>query len=143
MAKEKKKRTRQTPGGLTPNETKVLLIAYQSEAQMNNTEIAAAAGVRKATIYEWLNESHKCYSPNFVKAWAGLFDKILDSAIPGGALALRRKIMEGDVPALKLLFEMKGRYQPGLKHTHEGGLTLEQIVAGTTTNGKPKPKKKK
>lgn len=143
MAKAKsarKQRTKRGPGGLTPNEAKVLLIAFQAEAQMSIGDIAKEAGIRKATIYEWLNTDHRCHSPNFTEAWAGLFDKVIDSAVPIGALGLRRKVLQGDVPGIKLLFEMKGRYQPGLKHTHEGTLTLEQLVAGTS-NGNGKTKK--
>jgi hypothetical protein len=118
----------------------VLDTALAGALQDNIATIAKEAGVRRATIYEWLNQDHRCYSAKFKEAWNGLFDLIIKDALPLAGAALRRKAATGDVAAIKLLLELLKKYQPSWLKVEASGSTLEALVlASMNGNGSPKP----
>lgn len=129
-------RRKKHPGSLTPKMYAVLAAALEGACQDNIAAIARKAKVREATVHEWQNKRHDMYSPEFCKAWDGLFDEVVGKAVPTAILALKRKAQSGDVQAIKLILELSKKYQPSwLKVEASGNMSLEELVI-KSMNGK-------
>ena len=68
------------------------------------TELCETVGVARSTFYKWMDD--KDYL-NYVES---LIDKYADSELSTVWKALIKKCKAGDVQAIKLYFELKGKY---------------------------------
>ena len=122
----------------TPKQAAVLSALAECPPETPIVEVCKAAGVRRATLYEWLNPDHKLYDPDFVKAWDDLPLQLVRRSISRVADAMIRKALDGDVAAGKLVLEMGKVYRPrGLEIG--GKVTLEQLVAGEDPEDSEEP----
>lgn len=62
-------------------------------------------GVPRRTFYNWVGR------PEFIEFVNSLIDKYMDAELAGVWGALARKAKSGDTHAMKLFFEMKGKYK--------------------------------
>ena len=99
---------------------RVLNAAAEAGIHRSVTAIAKQAGVRRQTIYEWLNND-----PAFRHAWDELPRNLLRTHLPGVVAAMVRKAQGGDVQAAKLVLEAAGLL---------GGAYQDARAGATTTN---------
>ncbi len=95
---------------------RVLNAAAEAGVNRSVTAIAKQAGVRRQTIYEWLNKD-----AGFRKAWDELPQNMFRTHLPGVVAAQVHKAMSGDTAAAKLVMKA-------------AGMLGNDTVAGDTTN---------
>lgn len=72
------------------------------------TQLCEEVGVARSTFYDWLGkEDFRAYVDS-------LIDRYTDSELSRVWKALMRQIDGGDIQAIKLYFELKGRYKQGV-----------------------------
>ena len=69
------------------------------------TELCEEIGVSRASFYRWMDK------PEFRDYLNDLIDKYSDSELAAVWKALIRKCVRGDTQAMKLYFELKGRFE--------------------------------
>ena len=69
------------------------------------TELCEEIGVSRASFYRWMDK------PAFRDYLNGLIDKYSDGELASVWKALIRKCIRGDTRAMKLYFELKGRFE--------------------------------
>ena len=100
-----------TNNTLTKKQLEVAELLANPSVEKNKTEICDEAGVSRTSFYEWLKKKE------FTDYVASLVDKYTDSELSGVWKALIRKCESGDVSAIKLFFEMKGKYKQSVDLT--------------------------
>jgi AcrR family transcriptional regulator len=87
------------------------------------TELCEEVGVPRRTLYNWLGDEAFCAEVN------RLIDRYTDSELSRVWKSLMRLIDKGDLQAIKLYFELKGKYKAGVgtNHTSEEH-TLDRIL---------------
>lgn len=108
---------------LTAKQIKAAETLASPEWKGNITELCKEIGVSRKTYYDWLD------NPLFVKYVDGLIDKYSDSELMTVWKSLINKVELGDTSAIKLYFEVKGRYKQQIEISGpvilEGGDTIE------------------
>ena len=69
------------------------------------TQLCERIGVARSTFYRWLDDE------TFRDYVDGLIDRYTDSELSRVWKALMRRVDVGDIQAIKLYFELKGRYK--------------------------------
>lgn len=69
------------------------------------TQLCAEVGVSRATFYRWMD------NPSFRDYLNYLIDKYSESELAAVWKALIRRCTGGDTQAMKLFFELKGKYE--------------------------------
>ena len=84
------------------------------------TQLCAAVGVARTTFYDWIGDDE------FRGYVDSLIERYTDSELSRVWKALMRQIDKGDMQAIKLYFELKGKYKEGVgkKDVH----TEEEVV---------------
>lgn len=77
----------------------------------NSTKIINSLGVPRTTFYRWLK------NPEFISYVNELIDLYTDSELGTVWKALIRRCVIGDVRAIKLYFELKGKYKQQVEHS--------------------------
>ena len=72
------------------------------------TQLCECIGVARSTFYRWLEDE------TFRDYVDGLIDRYTDSELSRVWKALMRRIDAGDIQAIKLYFELKGKYKQGI-----------------------------
>ena len=91
---------------LSPKQRKVAEMLANPDFEGTKTEILEQAGVPRTTFYRWLRENQA-----FIDYTAQLVEKYTDGELPSVWKALTGKCHTGDVAAIKLYFELKGKYK--------------------------------
>lgn len=86
----------------------------------NITRLCDEMGVARSTLYRWYNDS------DFMGYVEWLIEKYTDSELANAWRALVRKANTGNVEALKLFFELKGKYKQEI--SVDGKLKLEDLL---------------
>lgn len=73
------------------------------------TELIKQVGVPRSTFYRWLEDEQ------YLQYINNLIDKYTDSELPAVWKALVNQCKQGDVKAIKLYFELKGKYNLNIK----------------------------
>jgi AcrR family transcriptional regulator len=97
------------------------LLADPSESR-TISEKCKKAGVSRTTFYRWMKDK------KFVEYLNSLIDEYTDAELSRVWAALTRKAVEGDIQAIKLFFEMKGKYKEKKEIEHSGNI---QFVSAT------------
>lgn len=106
---------------LTPKQFKMAEALADPDASETKSELCRRFNVSRSTFYEWMKKKE------FTDYVSSLIDKHTDSQLGYVWNALLNRCKSGDISAIKLLFELKGRYkqQPdissGLKVIFEDG----------------------
>jgi len=83
------------------------------------TETADKAGVARKTIYTWLDDE------NFNEVLNEKIDKFVNSQTAGVWKSLIANAIDGDTRAIKLFFEMQGKYKDRKEITGKNGGAIE------------------
>lgn len=105
----------------TDEQVRMAQILADPSEQGTITEKCEKAGVSRSTFYRWMRD------PNFVEYVNSLIDEYTDAELSRVWAALTRKAIEGDIQAIKLFFEMKGKYKEKKEIEHSG--TIQFISA--------------
>jgi hypothetical protein len=89
------------------------------------TELCEKIGVARSTFYKWLEDE------DFTKYVNSLIDKYTDSELSSMWRALINRAKTGDVQAIKLYFELKGRYKTAVDLS---GSAVVQIISDVMPN---------
>lgn len=103
---------------LTPEQLKAAELLAEPKAKTTITSIAANVGVARSTIYRWLDDD------NFRSYLDDLIDKYTDSELGRIWKALIKQCVLGDTQAIKLYFELKGKYKQDINVTSNVGVTI-------------------
>ena len=86
------------------------------------TEMCEAVGVARSTFYKWLND------PEYLSYIQGLVDRFTDSELTTVWKSLINECRKGNVQAIKLYFELKGKYTANVKiESPFAALTTEEL----------------
>lgn len=93
------------------NGKKKLLAESLADPEFTGTigELCRQVGIARSTYYKWLDD------PEYRQYLQDLIDKYTDSELPAMWKTLIRKGVSGDVSAMKLYFELKGKYKQQVK----------------------------
>ncbi|WP_158553377.1 phBC6A51 family helix-turn-helix protein [Peribacillus saganii] len=113
---------RGTKLGLTGKQIDIARILADPTETRTIKAICDDQGVPRRTFYNWYSK------PEYKKYVDSLIDKYTDAELGGIWKALTRKAHSGDMAAIKLFMEMKGKYKEikEIKHNFEN-LTDEQL----------------
>lgn len=89
----------------TARQAKVAEALANPEERRPKSEILKELRVPRRTFYNWMR------NPGFVKYLSGVIDTYTDAELPEVWRQLMRQIRRGDTGAIKLYFEMKGKYR--------------------------------
>lgn len=101
-------RTKSNSGRLTGKKLKMAQLLTDPEQKMTVTEMCYVVGIARSTFYQWMD------SEEFRTQLDRMIDQYTDGELANVWKALIRKATLGDVNAIKLYFEMKGRYKQEL-----------------------------
>ena len=86
------------------------------------TDICETVGVARSTFYKWLRE------PEYLEYIQGLIDRFTDSELAAVWKSLIIECKKGNVQAIKLYFELKGKYTANVRiESPYAGLTTEEL----------------
>ncbi|WP_394137443.1 phBC6A51 family helix-turn-helix protein [Cytobacillus oceanisediminis] len=110
-----------TNNGLKPEQVNMARVLADPSETGTIVDLCEKHGVNRRTFYRWMEKKE------FVDYVNSLIDQYTDAELAGVWKALALKARSGDTHAIKLFFEMKGKYREvkELKHT---GFTLESII---------------
>lgn len=91
---------------LSPKQRKVAEMLANPSCMYNDTEIMNLCGVPRTSFYRWIRENEE-----FTAYINKLIDKYTDGELGGIWKALIARCKLGDVQAIKLYFELKGKYK--------------------------------
>ena len=94
-----------TSTGLSKKQREVAEMLANPDVSANKTEIIEQVGVPRTTLYRWLKD------PDFIKYVDSLIDSYTDAELSTVWKALIRRCICGDTQAIKLYFELKGKYK--------------------------------
>ena len=103
---------------LTPEQLKACELLAEPKPRTTITSIANTVGVARSTIYRWLDDD------NFRAYLDDLIDKYTDSELGRIWKALIKQCVNGDTQAIKLYFELKGKYKQDINLTANMGVTI-------------------
>lgn len=98
-----------TNKGLSKKQREAAEMLANPDCRRTKTEIIEKCGVSRSTFYRWLREDEQ-----FVGYVNLLIDKYTDGELATVWKALVAKCTTGDVKAIKLFFELKGKYSQSL-----------------------------
>ena len=94
-----------TSTGLSKKQREVAEMLANPDIKANKTEIIEQVGVPRTTLYRWLKD------PDFIK----YVDSLTELSTVWKALI--RRCICGDTQAIKLYFELKGKYKQQIEHS--------------------------
>lgn len=98
----------------SPRQRKVLAVAIEAGFERDLKKIAAAAGVPRRTLYNWLDDE------NFRDAFENIWRVMLGRHIPGIVSAQIKLAQKGDSRAARLILDLCGAIRQVHKHVHTG-----------------------
>lgn len=86
------------------------------------TELIETVGVPRTTFYRWLDDE------DYIGYINSLIERYTDSELSSVWKALVRECKKGNVQAIKLFFELKGKYATNIRiESPFAGLTTEEL----------------
>lgn len=118
------KKQNKTNKGDTPFNTKQLKFAellIDPEDRRNRREKIAEVGVAPSTAYRWLKD------PEYLEFLDRQIDIVSYGHLATAWTSLITEVKKGDTPAIKLFFELKGKYKQLHEHTGKNGAPIETL----------------
>lgn len=115
-----------TKSGLTGKRRKAAEMLANPDFRGTITELCNTIGVPRRTLYNWLGDD------GFRAEVDGLIERYTDSELSRVWKSLMRLIDKGNLNAIKLYFELKGKYKPGIgKNTEPAENFVGQFIQAT------------
>lgn len=108
---------------LSVKQTKVAQY-FADPTKKSVAEIAKLCGISTSTLYKWLK------TPQFREYVQSIINTFSDGELSNVWKALIEKCLKGDVPAIKLFFELKSKYGDSSQSTSEVIQILDDIPKG-------------
>lgn len=115
--------TKLDAASLNPKQIKAVEMLANPEFEGTITKLCSEVGVSRTTFYEWMGKAE------FRAYLNRLIDRYTDGELSKVWHALLRNIEKGDTQAIKLYFELKGRYRQEINTN----VRAENPFAGLTT----------
>lgn len=96
---------------LSKKQREVAEMLANPDVDGTKTAISENVGVSRTTLYKWLKD------PEFIKYVDSLIDSYTDAELSTVWKALIRRCICGDTQAIKLYFELKGKYKQQIEHS--------------------------
>ena len=90
---------------LKPKQLKAIELMANPDTALNRTKIMEEVGIGRTAFYAWLKDAE------FLEALNKKVEQYTDSEIAVVWKSLIRQIEKGDTSAIKLYFELKGKYK--------------------------------
>lgn len=107
---------------LTPQQLQVVNLMLNQHDKRSQREKLAEAGITSQKYYSWLRQ------PAFLQYLQKRAEDLFASSDHEGYLALLDTVKGGDIQAIKLFFEMRGKYTPSAKIDINVETVMIQIV---------------
>ena len=108
--------------GYTGKRAKLAEMLVNPDNTETVTSMCETVGVARSTFYKWLSE------PEYLEYIQGLIDQFTDSELAEVWKSLVKECKKGNVQAIKLFFELKGKYTANIKiESPFAGLTTEEL----------------
>ena len=98
--------------------------------RLTDTEIMAECDVPRTTFYRWLRENEA-----FILYVNGLIDRYTDAELAKVWKALIRRCEIGDTQAIKLYFELKGKYNQSVNVSGSGVVQIINDIPRGAADG--------
>ena len=118
-----------TNNGLTSKQRKAAEMLVNPEFEGSITDLCNKIGVARSTFYRWRDD------PDFCRYIDTMIDKYTDGELAAVWKALIRKCLEGNVQAIRLYFELKGKFGQTGSVRELPDDPLSQSVFGEVENG--------
>ena len=115
--------TKSNRNGYTGKRAKLAETLTNPEFNGTVTDICKEVGVARSTFYRWMDDK------DYLDYIQGLIDKYTDSELSSVWKALISECKNGNVQAIKLYFELKGKYT-AVVQSH---VTVDNPFAGLST----------
>ncbi len=109
---------------LTKKQKEVAELLANPDIKMDKTRIMQAVDVPRTTFYRWLRDE------KFIKYVASLVDAYTDAELSEVWKSLLKRCADGAVDAIKLYFEMKGKYSQNINFSGEVIKIINDIPKG-------------
>lgn len=116
---------------LTGKKLKVAEALANPEAGQTDKDIYTAVGISHDTFYRWLREDKE-----ILEYAAHLIDRYTDKELGAVWRALIKECKAGNVPAIKLYFELKGKYSQNVKVEGLSDIIIVDDINGGGEDGK-------
>lgn len=100
---------------ITGKKLKMAEMLANPEFTGTNKDLYQAVGISHDTFYKWIKDR------NIIAYAEKLIDRYTDSELGAVWKALLKKCREGDIQAIKLYFELKGKYGKNMTNHNVGG----------------------
>lgn len=100
---------------ITGKKLKMAEMLANPEFTGTNKDLYQAVGISHDTFYKWIKDR------NIIAYAEKLIDRYTDSELGPVWKALLKKCREGDIQAIKLYFELKGKYGKNMTNYNVGG----------------------
>ena len=114
---------KETVLGLSAKQIKAAQMLANPEFKGNKTKLCEEVGVTRKTFYEWVQKAE------FINYVNELIAAYTDGEIGGVWKALINRCLLGDVQAIKLYFELKGKYKQQVEHSGVGDFVFNILPA--------------
>lgn len=107
----------------TGKKLKMARMLADPEQRGSIKELCAEVGVARTTFYDWIGDD------DFRGYVDGLIEKYTDSELARVWKALMKLVDQGNIQAIKLYFELKGKYKDGVgqKDSHTDNETEDPL----------------
>ncbi len=97
---------------------------FADPTKMSVSEIAKLSGISTSTLYKWLK------TPQFREYVQSIINTYCDGELTNVWKSLIEKCLKGDVPAIKLFFELKGKFAEASQTASEVIQIIDDIPKG-------------
>lgn len=110
---------------LTAKQRKAAEMLANPDFDGTKTDLIEAVGVPRTTFYRWIKDK------KFMEYTCKLIEQYTDAELGAVWKALIKRCITGDVQAIKLYFELKGKYQQGMGKAENAAVhKLTEIFGG-------------
>ena len=113
-----------TNNGLSPKQREAAEMLANPDFKGTKSQVIDELGVSRSTFYRWLRDKA------FMEYTCDLIDKYTDAELCMVWKALIRQCLGGDVQAIKLFFELKGRYRKEVSAEDKAAHRLIEVFGG-------------
>lgn len=117
-----------TKSGLSKKQRDAAEMLANPDFEGSKTDISAKVGVARSTLHRWFRD------PEFTRYVDELIDTYTDSELGTVWKALIKRCYAGDTKAIKLYFELKGKYKQQVEHSVASDFVFNILPASERTD---------